>query len=46
MTARSVPPVPGGAVGAAVVFVPASRQSPLLAAFAQDEITAPEEGHI
>ena len=30
---------PGGAVGAAVVFVPASRQSPLLAAFAQDEIT-------
>ena len=34
----SVPPRPGGARGAAVVFVPASRQSPLLAAFAQDEI--------
>jgi iron complex outermembrane recepter protein len=33
-----VPPGPGGPGGAAVVFVPASRQSPLVAAFAQDEI--------
>jgi iron complex outermembrane recepter protein len=39
----SVPPGPGGAGGAAVVFVPASRQSPLLAAFAQDEITLPQK---
>jgi iron complex outermembrane recepter protein len=35
----SVPPMPGGAVGAAAVFAPASRQAALLAGFAQDEIT-------
>ena len=35
----SVPPGEGGFRGGAAVFVPASRQSPLLAAFAQDEIT-------